>query len=367
MHLIDRLTELRLFHKTAARLAPPGSMQANQHEGTQAAMKTMVNAAYGYLGATSMALFADLEAANEITRRGRALLDGLIDALRQRGMVPIEADTDGVYFCTPQAWSEAEERAFVEAIGALLPAGIKLEYEARLAAMLSHSIKNYALLTYAGELIVHGAALRSSRSEPFGERFLRQAFRSAMQGDVMGISQCYQETQQALRERLLPASDVATRIRLSKDSASYLASRAKHLEPQYEALLAAGRKQWQAGERVRFFRARNDKVVWLPDEADDISPLVEEESEEEEFTMMEQSPVLTHPTERRDYDVAHYLKVLRQSYAERLRGAFAVEDFEQLFRLDGQRGLFDRPLEHIQLRWVRCLLPGGMDEKPLQE
>src|SRR5438132_5120124 len=38
LHLIDRLTELRLFHKAAARSAPPGSMEADQHDGTQAAM-----------------------------------------------------------------------------------------------------------------------------------------------------------------------------------------------------------------------------------------------------------------------------------------------------------------------------------------
>ena len=101
LHLIDRLTELRLFHKAAARSAPTGSIEADEHEGTQAAMKTMINAAYGYMGATSMALFGDLGAANEVTRRGRALLDKIIEALRERGMVPIEADTDGVYFATP--------------------------------------------------------------------------------------------------------------------------------------------------------------------------------------------------------------------------------------------------------------------------
>jgi DNA polymerase I len=52
LHLIDRLTELRLFHKAAARSAPAGSIEADEHEGTQAAMKTMINAAYGYMGAT---------------------------------------------------------------------------------------------------------------------------------------------------------------------------------------------------------------------------------------------------------------------------------------------------------------------------
>src|SRR5207247_6723731 len=158
LHLIDRLTELRLFHKAAARSAPEGSMEADQHEGTQVAMKTMINAAYGYMGATSMALFADLGAANEVTRRGRELLTEIIEVLRERGMVPIEADTDGVYFATPQEWSEAEERALVDEIGTTLTAGIRLGYESRYTAMVSHAIKNYALLSYLADMPVRCAA-----------------------------------------------------------------------------------------------------------------------------------------------------------------------------------------------------------------
>jgi DNA polymerase elongation subunit (family B) len=364
LHLIDRLTELRLFHKAAARSAPIGSQEADEHEGTQAAMKTMINAAYGYMGATSIALFGDLGAANEVTRRGRALLDQIIEALRERGMVPIEADTDGVYFATPQEWSEAEERALVEEIGVTLPAGIRLEYESRYAAMVSHAIKNYALLSYSGELLVRGAAMRSSRSEPFGVRFLLQAFRYAMQDDIAGIVQCYRDTQEALRRRLLPASDVATRMRLSKDSKTYLAKRAKHTEAQYEALLAAGRKQWRAGERVRFYRAPQGVPVWLPDEADDASPISEEEeadeveaSEESLFTAPSTIPL----NDRKDYDSEHYLRILRDSYAERLRVIFEAEDFSQLFRLDGQVGLFDRSIEQMHLRWIRCKAPNAME------
>jgi len=360
LHLIDRLTELRLFHKAAARSAPIGSQEADEHEGTQAAMKIMINAAYGYMGATSMALFGDLGAANEVTRRGRGLLDQIIEALRERGMVPIEADTDGVYFATPHEWSEAEERALVDEIGATLPAGIRLEYESRYAAMVSHAIKIYALLSYHEELLVRGAAMRSSRSEPFGVRFLLQAFLCAMHDDIAGIVQCYRETQEALRQRLLPASDVATRMRLSKDSKTYLAKRAKHTEAQYEALLAAGRKQWGAGERVRFYRSQQGVPVWLPDEADDASPISdEEEADEVEASeqMLLSAPSTAPLTDRRDYDSEHYLRILRDSYAERLRVVFEAEDFSQLFRLDGQQGLFDRPIEHMQLRWIRCLTP----------
>ena len=192
-------------------------------------------------------------------------------------MVPIEADTDGVYFATPKEWSEAEERALVDEIGATLPAGIRLEYESRYAAMVSHAIKNYALLSYNGELLVRGATLRSGRSEPFGVRFLLQAFCCAMQDDIAGIVRCYRETQEALRQRRLHISDVATRMRLSKDSKTYLVKRAKHTEAQYEALLAAGRKQWRAGERVRFYRSQRGMPDRLPDEADDASPISDEE------------------------------------------------------------------------------------------
>jgi DNA polymerase, archaea type len=149
-------------------------------------------------------------------------------------------------------------------------------------------------------------------------------------------------------------------MRLSKDSKTYLAKRPKHTEAQYEALLVAGRKQWRAGERVRFYRSQVGISIWLPDEADDASPISDEEEvdevEENEESLFSavSAPLLT---DRRDYDIEHYLRILRDSYAERLRVVFEAEDFSQLFRLDGQQGLFDRPIEQMHLRWIRCLAP----------
>jgi len=73
--ILGQLTDLRLAHKAAAKAAPHGSVEANLHDATQAAMKILVNSAYGYMGAGSMALFADSHAAGEVTRRGREILD----------------------------------------------------------------------------------------------------------------------------------------------------------------------------------------------------------------------------------------------------------------------------------------------------
>jgi len=335
LSILSRLTDLRLAHKAAARMATPGSVEANLHDATQAAMKILINAAYGYMGAGSMALFADNHAAGEVTRRGREVLSQVLDALRKRGMALIEADTDGVYFAVPSGWTDEQERTLVAEIGAELPEGIRLEYEGRYRAMFSHEVKNYALLTYSGQLVVHGVALRSSRAEPFGERFLRRALLCTMTNDVPGLRKVYLETVAALRSRALPASDLGARVRLSKTPEGYMASRKAHPEAQYEALLAAGRTNWYPGERVRFYRSRGGGYVWLPEEAE------------------EDNPGGGEPADQRDYEVGHYLQVLVTSYAARLRKAFAPEDFAQLFRVDGQSGLFDRPVELIQPIWIR--------------
>jgi DNA polymerase elongation subunit (family B) len=352
LYLVDRLTDLRLQHKGAARLAAPESAAAHQHHAVQAAMKILINSAYGYMGAGSMALFADRHAADEVTRRGREILGQVTGALRERGMALLEADTDGVYFAAPLGWSEAQERAVVAAVAALLPDGIRLEYEGRYQAMFVHEIKNYALLTYGGDLIVRGGALRSSRSEPFAERFLREALQHTLVGDVAGLHRVFLDTVAALRERRLSALDVATLARLSKSPEEYAASRSKLREAVYEALLAKkGAKKWQVGERVRFYKAADGSAKVLQDDSDDLAGDPGDDGPDDEPGDSGPQP---SPADRHDYDVAHYLHVLLTSYVSRLRKAFAPEDFDQLFRADSQLGLFDRPVEAIELRWIRC-------------
>jgi DNA polymerase elongation subunit (family B) len=352
LYLVDRLTGLRLQHKTAARTALADSAAAHQHHAVQAAMKILVNSAYGYMGAGSMALFADRHAADEVTRRGREILGQVTDALRSQGMALLEADTDGVYFAAPLGWTEEQERQVVSAVGSLLPDGIRLEYEGRYQAMFVHEVKNYALLTYGGDLIVRGGALRSSRSEPFGERFLREALHSILIGDVAGVHRGFLETVDALRERRLSAVDVAIQARLSKTPEEYETSRKRAREASYEALLTAGRTTWQVGERVRFYKATDGTVVWIPETRDDLSGASEADSDEERGPP--EGEARENPADRRDYDVAHYLQVLLTSYVGRLRKAFTPEDFDQMFRPDAQLGLFDRPIEAIQPLWIRC-------------
>lgn len=346
LHVVDRMTALRLEHKDALKAAAAGSLARGHHDAMQAAMKLLINSAYGYMAAGSLALFADRHAADEVTRRGREVLAQVVAGLRERGMALLEADTDGVYFAAPEGWTEDRERALVAAVAGTLPAGIRLEYEGRYRAMLSHQIKNYALLTYGGALIIRGAALRSSRSEPFGERFLRRALARLLEDDLPGVHAAFLDTVAALRRRSLPAADVATRVRLTKSRQRYMETRDGLREAAYEALLAAGREDWAPGERVRCYRVRGGSFAWLPD-ADDGPPSPGAPAADRD--------------DARDYDVEHYVQALVNAYATRLRKAFAPEDFQQLFRVDGQPGLFDRRVEEMEAVWVPCEGPTDLE------
>src|SRR5690348_1975566 len=304
--LVDRLVDQRLTAKAAARTAPNGSPERHAHEAMSSAIKLVVNSAYGYLAAGGgLTRFADVHAANEVTRRGRETLDFMCTALAQRGVTLLEADTDGVYFAVPRTWSEADERRAVAEVAALLPALVQLEFEGRYAAMLSHEPKNYALLGYDGALLLRGVAFRSSRAEPFGERFLRQVIVRLLIGDVVGVRDLYLATLDALRRRELPTRDVAARVRLTKSPERYLASRENRRELPYEAMLASGRGTWHVGDKVRVYRTRTGAGAVVAE--------VDVEG-------------ATDVGDRRDYDVLHYERVLRDNFASRLARAFTAED-----------------------------------------
>ena len=301
LELLRELTRLRLHHKAEARrLATAGAAATAtraHHEAVQAAMKVLINSFYGAMG-TSFALFGDLEAAAEVTRRGREILKQMLEALERRGVTLIEADTDGVLFSVPADWTEEQERQLVAEVAAELPAGIQVEYDGRWERMYSHAAKNYVLRGYDGRLRTVGASFRSSRNEPYGERFLQQAIECILADDLDGLRRLYLGLVDRLRRREVPVDDLCVSMPLTKTPAQYQA--AKRREEAYEVLLAAGRTTWKPGERVRYYQAVGGKKK---------------------------------PAElfANDYDPEAYVKKLRTTYAQRLAAALGPEQLKTLF------------------------------------
>ena len=319
--MVDRLVELRLEAKGNARAEPPGSPERFFHEGTSAAMKLVVNSAYGYLAAGgALTRFADVDAANEVTRRGRETLALICRELDTRGVTLLEADTDGVYFAVPPHWTEPDERRVVAEVASLLPPLVQLEFEGRYRAMLSHEPKNYALLHYDGTLVLKGVAFRSSRAEPFGQVFLRRAIAALLVDDLTEVRQSWVETVLALRRREVSTHDVSSRVRLTKSAERYAALRGNRREAMYEALLAAGRSRWRVGERVRVYRTSSG---WK---------------------------VVSEDSDPRDYDTEHYVRALRVNYASRLARALTIEDSASLFADPEQPSLFEPDFSTLRPR-----------------
>jgi DNA polymerase elongation subunit (family B) len=337
LSLVDGLVERRLQAKTKGRAAAPGSAERYTHEAMSAALKIVVNSAYGYLAAGGLTRFADVHAANEVTRRGREVLGLMCRELAARGVTLLEADTDGVYFAVPETWTESDERRVVSEVAALLPQLVQLEFEGRYAAMLSHEPKNYALLGYDGKLLLRGVAFRSSRSEPFGETFLRHAIGRLLTGDVTGIREIYLATIFALRTRSLATYDVSSRVRLTKSPEEYLTTRMKRREASYEALLSDGTVGgWGVGDRIRVYRKQGGESGIVASSREDAGL-----------------------SDVRDYDIEYYVRLLRTAYAERLARAFTAHDFATLFADADQLALFESPVESI--RAVLTLLAVPVD------
>jgi DNA polymerase, archaea type len=327
--LVDRLVEQRLAAKAAARAARPGSTERYTHEALSAAMKLVVNSAYGYLAAGgSLTRFADVHAANEVTRRGRETLDLMCRELSARGVTLLEADTDGVYFAVPESWTETDERRVVGEVAALLPPLVQLEFDGRYAAMLSHEPKNYALLTYDGKLLLRGVAFRSRRAEPFAAAFLRRSIERLLAGDIVGVRDVYLAALDAIRHRELPTYAVSSRVRLTKTPVQYLESRDRRRELPYEAMLASGRSTWSIGDHVHVYRRKAG------------SGGVVEEPENEAFAIED--------PDRRDYDADHYARLLHETFAARLARAFTPTDYAAVFADPGQLSLFLPPVSSIR-------------------
>jgi len=309
---LEYLMGQRLLHKREAKRLPPSDPRRAYHDALQGAVKILINSFYGSLG-NAVNLFADADAAAEVTRRGREILFQMLSLLQaQEGVELVEADTDGVIFKTPQGWTEDREKRLIAEVSARLPEGINIEHDGRWARMYSYMEKNYALLGYDDSLTIKGSSFRSSRNEFYGERFFRAVLPLVLKGEMAAARDLYIETVRQVRARAMPVRDLCISARLTKTPEEYRATGRK--EEAYEVMKAAGRR-WGPGDRVAYYQASRGRRKPVEDFAD-------------------------------DYDVEYYVRKLTDTYCARLAKAVPPEHFAELF--GEQLTLFATPPEEIE-------------------
>jgi len=254
--LLKKLRDYRLKFKMLARTAEDADLRA-EYAARQSAFKILINSFYGYLG-FSGARFGDGELAAEVTRRGRELLQALIDEFVRLGCVVLEADTDGIYLSSPDHFAAPD--GLLKLMAGVLPEGIELEFDGSYQAMFCYKAKNYAL--YDGSKItLRGSALRSRGIEPY----LKSLSEHLIKFLLGVVPESPEERLRDLRERIanqtVPVAQLAKSEILSQNPEVYARNMAAGGKPRRASAEVALKMtpQPKMGERVSFYILLKEK------------------------------------------------------------------------------------------------------------
>jgi DNA polymerase, archaea type len=248
--MLRTLRDYRLKFKQLARTADTAEMRA-EYQARQASFKILINSFYGYLG-FSGARFGDGELAAEVTRRGRELLQQLIEEFSRLGCTILEADTDGIYLSSPEDFDRPDN--LLAKVAPTLPKGIELEYDGRYEAMFCYKAKNYAL--YDGRKItLRGSAFRSRGTEPYlrklGDRLIRFLLGASSESPMALV----EDYRRRIADRSVAIGELARSETLSQNTEAYERFVAEGGKPRRAAAEAALQltPRPRMGERVSYY------------------------------------------------------------------------------------------------------------------
>lgn len=254
--LLEQLRAFRLDAKQKALATDLTSAEISRWDALQTTFKILINSFYGYL-AYPQARFNDYDLAADVTRRGRQLLRHMLEQLRILHAIPVEMDTDGIYFIPPDSAraTPTAVTAFHQAFRQCLPSGIEVEFDGVWPAMYSYKMKNYALLHTDGTVQLKGAAFKSRGMEPYLRDFLRQWLTLTLQDRSAEIPPMLSKLRASIAAHTLPLSALAKTERLADSLENYSKKRAaaaRSRQPAYEVALASGRP-FQAGDTLSYY------------------------------------------------------------------------------------------------------------------
>jgi len=255
------LRDLRAFRieaKNALRLADD-PLERGTLDALQGTFKILLNSFYGYLG-FAQGHFADFDAAENVTAKGREILKQMVSWLAARGARVIEIDTDGIYFRPPNGVKVEDLKV---GLAAELPPGIEVEFDKRYPAMFSYKAKNYALLDDSGAVVIKGAALKSRGMEPYLRGYLEDFLRLLLKGEPEKAAALREDLTLKIRRREMSIEALAKTEALQDSVASYLkkiTASSRNRSAAFELAIKSGRN-YQAGDQISYYITGASKKI----------------------------------------------------------------------------------------------------------
>ncbi len=254
--MLQELKEYRLKFKRLAQESKDPAL-ASEYGARQSSFKILINSFYGYLG-FSGARFGDVELAEEVTAKGREILQSLIHFFEDIGCAPLEADTDGLYV-EANEYFECPEK-LLESAQAVLPEGIELEYDGRYESMFCYKAKNYALRE-GGRVITRGSAMRSRGVEPFLRSLTQSLIRFLLGVDSQDPATLANDIEAKIESGEFPVEDLAKSEVLSQNPEAYrkkIESGGKPRRASAEVALKLGESA-RMGDRISYYIGPREK------------------------------------------------------------------------------------------------------------
>jgi DNA polymerase I len=263
------LRDLRKFRLDAKQLAQEAKTahERDYFQALQQTFKVLINSFYGYLG-TELHHFADPGVAAEVTKHGREIIRAMLSWLRNEGALPVEIDTDGIYFVPPPGVdTEQKAEALVNRLSQSLPEGIEVSMDGLYPAMFSYKRKNYALMDDKGDVVIKGSALRSRGMEKYLREFLSAMLRLLLEGRAERVEALLKEYMQKIENHEIGIFWLAKTEALRESLESYRQKTlggGRNLAALYELALAS-KRPYRAGDQLSYYVTGEKKNVRVYD------------------------------------------------------------------------------------------------------
>ena len=260
--LIGSLRDLRVnYYKSLSKSETLTEEQRQQYTVVSQALKVILNASYGVMGAEIFPLYF-LPAADATTAIGRYMILETIKKCEQAGIEVLYGDTDSLFIKNP---SPEQIQKVIEETKKNFNVDLEVDKEYRYV-VLSTRKKNYLGVTKSGNVDVKGLTGKKSHTPPF----IRTLFYELL--DILSKVQNAEEFERAKKQisekivewvkkvesKEIPLSDLAFNVMISKAPSEYVKTVPQHIRA---AKLLESIREIKKGDIISYVKILNKPGV----------------------------------------------------------------------------------------------------------
>lgn len=260
--IIGSLRDLRVnYYKSLSKKQTLSEEERQQYTVVSQALKVILNASYGVMGAEIFPLYF-LPAAEATTAIGRYTIFETIKKCEAAGIEVLYGDTDSLFIKNP---TEEQIQKVIEQ--AKKDHGVDLEIDKVYRyCVLSNRKKNYLGVTKSGKVDVKGLTGKKSHTPPFIKKLFyelldilskvetEEGFQQAKQKVSDKIAECAKKVQ----EKEIPLKDLTFNVMISKSPSEYVKTVPQHIRA---AKLLETTREVKKGDIISYIKIINKPGV----------------------------------------------------------------------------------------------------------